>query len=211
MSDAEKLARLFLEGDHAEAMNFIKQQPNQDKMVLFRDLFTPAMYLIGDLWENNEISVADEHLATGVCDFVLSRLFLVSGEKSVNKKAMFFCLQGEEHYLGIKMINSLFQEKGWETKYYGASLPLEYALKSALQLKPQVIGLSVSIVYNLPVLKNYVRTLAALPHKPSILIGGRLTEKYDLEPYANNQAIIIKNLNQAEQWLNEYTEKRINA
>jgi methanogenic corrinoid protein MtbC1 len=180
-------------------------------MVLFRDLFTPAMYMIGDLWENNEISVADEHLATGVCDFVLSRMFNVSEERIGQKKAMFLCLQGEQHYLGIKMINSLFEEKGWETKYFGASLPLEYALKSALQWKPGVIGLSVSIVYNLPVLKNYVRTLAALPHKPVILIGGRLAEKYDLMPYTNNQGIIIKNLEQAEKWLADYAEERINA
>ncbi|ANX10633.1 cobalamin-binding protein [Fictibacillus arsenicus] len=212
ISDVEKLARLFLDGNHAEAMRFIKQQPNQSRMVLFRDLFTPAMYFIGELWENNEISVADEHLATGVCDFVLSRLFRVSEEKmSGNNKAMFMCLQGEQHYLGIKMIKSLFEERDWETKYYGASLPLEYALKSALQWKPEVIGLSVSIVYNLPVLKNYVRTLATLPHKPVILIGGRLAKKYDLEPYSNNQGIIINNLEQAEKWLDEYVEKRINA
>ncbi|MCM3719393.1 cobalamin B12-binding domain-containing protein [Fictibacillus phosphorivorans] len=209
-SDVEKLAQLFLDGDHTEAMRFIKQQPNQSRMVLFKDLFTPAMYRIGELWENNEISVADEHLATGVCDFVLSRLFQVSAEKlSKNNKAMFLCLQGEQHYLGLKMINSLFEERDWETKYYGASLPLEYALKSALQWKPEVIGLSVSIVYNLPVLKNYVRTLAALPHKPTILIGGRLANKYDLEPYTNNQGIIINNLEQAENWLDEFEEKRI--
>lgn len=212
ISEAEKLARLFLEGNHAEALHFIKQQPDQNRMVLFRDLFTPAMYMIGDLWENNEISVADEHLATGVCDFVLSRLFQVSADETTHKKkAMFLCLQGEQHYLGIKMINSLFEEKGWETKYYGASLPLEYALKSALQWKPEVIGLSVSIVYNLPVLKNYVRALAALPNKPDILVGGRLTDKYDLEPYVNKQGIIIKNLPQVEKWLDEYTEERINA
>jgi MerR family transcriptional regulator, light-induced transcriptional regulator len=212
ISDVEKLARLFLDGNHAEALRFIKQQPNQSRMILFRDLFTPAMYLIGELWENNEISVADEHLATGVCDFVLSRLFQVSEETMGNaNKAMFLCLQGEQHYLGIKMINSLFEERNWETKYFGASLPVEYALKSALQWKPEVIGLSVSIVYNLPVLKNYVRTLSALPHKPVILIGGRLANKYDLEPYANNQGIIINNLEQAEKWLDEYSETRINA
>jgi len=211
ISDVEKLARLFLDGNHAEALRFIKQQPDQNRMVLFRDLFTPAMYMIGDLWENNEISVADEHLATGVCDFVLSRLFQVSEERSGEKKAMFLCLQGEQHYLGIKMINSIFEEKGWETKYFGASLPLEYALKSALQWKPEVIGLSVSIVYNLPVLKNYVRTLGALPHKPAILIGGRLANKYDLVPYSNNQGIIIKSLEQAEKWLDEYAQERINA
>jgi methanogenic corrinoid protein MtbC1 len=210
-SDAEKLARLFLEGNHAEALNFIKQQPDQNRFSLFQNLFTPAMYLIGDLWENNEISVADEHLATGVCDFVLSRLYQFSGDVKSNKKAMFFCLQGEQHYLGIKMINSIFEESGWQTKYFGASLPLEYALKTALQWKPEVIGLSVSIVYNLPLLKNYVRTLSALPHKPVLLIGGRLANKYDLTPYTNHHGIIIKNIDQVNKWLNEYTEERINV
>jgi methanogenic corrinoid protein MtbC1 len=211
-SEAEKLARLFLEGDHGKALEFVRQQPNQNRLFLFQNLFTPAMYLIGDLWENNEISVADEHLATGVCDFVLSRLFQISAaETESDKKAMLLCLQGEQHYLGIKMINSLFEENGWQTKYFGASLPLEYALKTALKWKPEVIGLSVSIVYNLPLLKNYVRTLGALPHKPVILIGGRLADKYDLRSYTNHQGIIIKNLEQADKWLNGYVDERINV
>ncbi|WNB91882.1 cobalamin-dependent protein [Bacillus sp. NEB1478] len=210
-SDAEKLARLFLEGNSTAALSFIKQQPNQNRLSLFRNLFTPAMYFIGDLWENNEISVADEHLATGVCDFVLSRLFQISSETASEKKAMFLCLQGEQHFLGIKMINSLFEESGWQTRYFGASLPLEYALKTALQWKPEVIGLSVSIVYNLPLLKNYVRTLSALPHKPVIMIGGRLVDKYDLIPYTNHQGMIMKNLDEVDQWLNEYREERINV
>ncbi|WP_078411960.1 cobalamin B12-binding domain-containing protein [Priestia abyssalis] len=207
MEAAERLARFFLDGDCDGAIQLIKQQPNQDWMVLYRDLFTPAMYEIGELWEKNEISVADEHLATGICDFVLSRLFQIRKKTAPSKKAMFLCLQGEQHYLGLKMVNNLFEERGWETKYFGSSLPLEYARQTALEWKPEVIGLSVSIVYNLPNLNSYVKTLSALPHKPHILVGGRLAHRYDLSPYTEQKAEILTNLRKVEEWFNRFEKK----
>lgn len=207
MEASERLARFFLDGDCASAIQLIKQQPNQDRAALYRDLFTPAMYKIGDLWEKNEISVADEHLATGICDFVLSRLFQIQKKTAAAKKAMFLCLQGEEHYLGLKMVNNLFEERGWETKYFGSSLPLEYARQTALEWKPEVIGLSVSIVYHLPNLNSYVKTLSNLPHKPHILVGGRLADQYDLSPYTEEKAEILTNLSKVEEWFNRSDKK----
>lgn len=205
--DSEQLAHLFLKGNHQDALSFIQQYPEQNITTVFSKLITPAMYHIGQLWESNEISVADEHLATGVCDFVLSRLYYITPDKTPSEnKAMFLCLQGEEHYLGIKMISNIFSEKGWNCINFGSNLPLEYALKSALQHKPQVIGLSVSIVYNLPILKKYVETLASLPFKPTVLIGGRLAGRYDLEPYAD-KGVIIKDIEQAQEWLENKTER----
>ena len=63
------------------------------------------MYYIGELWENNEISVADEHLATAVCDMILTEL---SQEKTKNvtidKKVMLLGLEEEQHYIGLRMV-----------------------------------------------------------------------------------------------------------
>lgn len=47
---------------------------------------------------------------------------------------------------------------------------------------PDVIGLSVSIAYNLPNLQTYVKALEDLNYGPTVLVGGRLAEKYDSGP-----------------------------
>ncbi|MCD1260520.1 cobalamin B12-binding domain-containing protein [Paenibacillus athensensis] len=75
----------------------------------------------------------------------------------------------------MKIISSSFQEFGWEVRYLGPNLPLEYAVQSALGWKPGVIGLSVSIVYHLPQITSYINELESLHHKPLVMVGGRLT------------------------------------
>ncbi|WP_026695249.1 cobalamin B12-binding domain-containing protein [Peribacillus kribbensis] len=194
----KSFAEALLKGDQEDALNIVKKVHYYNRAEAFLDIFTPAMRYIGDLWENNDISVADEHLATAVCDFVLSRLYPAKSSSSqamLNKRAMFLCLEGEQHYLGLKMVSSLFEEAGWNTRYLGPNLPLEYALKHAAAWQPDVIGLSVTIVYHLPLLKTYVKELSKLSFKPEIFVGGRLVGTYDLLPYCK-EAVLVKDLNE---------------
>ncbi|WP_424237885.1 cobalamin B12-binding domain-containing protein [Bhargavaea ginsengi] len=204
MTHAETLASCLLEGDVDKAWACIRNYPETARPAIYHNLLTPAMRHIGHLWETNEITVADEHLATATCDFVLSKLSFNRRKDSTAGKAMLLCLDGEQHYLGLKMADSLFQEQGWETRYFGPSLPLEYALQTAESWKPDVIGLSVSIVYHLPKLKEYTEAFSQLPGSPTVLIGGRLTGMYDLRPYGSANTVILQDLPETERWIQNY-------
>ncbi|WP_409296724.1 B12-binding domain-containing protein [Peribacillus sp. SCS-26] len=197
-------ANMLLQGDTEAAVAFIRKYKEMERIAIFQDIVTPALYHIGELWEQNEISVADEHLATASCDFVLSRIYpSARSEDGRAKKAMFFCLEGEQHYLGLKMVNSYFEELGWNTKYFGPNLPLQYALSYARDWRPDVIGMSISIVYNLPQLKKYIEEFCKLPHKPALLVGGRLAGRYELDTHCQDQALIMKDLSSLKQWLSQ--------
>lgn len=204
MQQAEILASLLLEGNSVKVWENIQKHPELSRIEVYQNLITPAMQHIGHLWETNQITVADEHLATATCDFVLSKLAYQSEKRQSSQKAMFLCLDGEQHYIGLKMVNSLFEEHGWETKYFGPSLPLEYALKTAKDWKPSIIGLSVTIVYHLPKLKEYAEAFAKLPYKPAVILGGRLAGKYDLQPYCSDRTVILKDLPETKKWLQNY-------
>lgn len=204
MQQAEVLASLLLEGNSVKVWENIRKHPELSRIEVYQNLITPAMQHIGHLWETNQITVADEHLATATCDFVLSKLAYQSEKRQSSQKAMFLCLDGEQHYIGLKMVNSLFEEHGWETKYFGPSLPLEYALKTAKDWKPSIIGLSVTIVYHLPKLKEYAEAFAKLPYKPAVILGGRLAGKYDLQPYCSDRTVILKDLPETKKWLQNY-------
>ncbi|WP_234982400.1 cobalamin B12-binding domain-containing protein [Edaphobacillus lindanitolerans] len=194
----------MLEGDADKAWECIQRYPAVSRLDVYQNLLTPAMQQVGHLWEMNEITVADEHLATATCDFVLSKLAFHPDKRRSGRKAMFLCLDGEQHYIGLKMVNSIFEEQGWETRYLGPSLPLEYALDFAKTWRPDVIGLSVGIVYHLPKLKDYAEAFAALPDSPSVLLGGRLAGLYDLRPYCSADTVILRDLPETEQWLRHF-------
>jgi MerR family transcriptional regulator, light-induced transcriptional regulator len=201
MTHIEALASCLLEGDPDKAWACIENYPESARPDVYHNLMTPAMRHIGHLWETNKITVADEHLATATCDFILSRLAYGIGKETSAGKAMFLCLDGEQHYLGLKMVDSLFKEHGWETRYFGPSLPLEYALHTAENWKPDVIGLSVSIVYHLPKLQQYVDAFSRLPENPAVLVGGRLTDLYNLRPHCKEDTVILRSLPETERWI----------
>lgn len=203
-----KLASYLLEGNERAAMDYVKTAVHYPRIELFRELFTPAMQYIGELWEKNEITVADEHVATATCDFLLSRLYPLTDNKPSKKRAMFLCLEGEQHYLGLKMVNSLFEEEGWDTLYFGPNLPLEYAMKKAETWQPDVIGLSVSIVYHLPQLKSYIESFSNLVSNPTILVGGRIVDYYDLTDYCSAQTEIIGDLDELGTWMKNVKHER---
>lgn len=199
----EELANLFLAGEEEKALQAV-QQYSQDhsQQDLYFHLLTPAMYRIGELWENNIISVADEHLATAVCDFVVSAVELnrdaVTG---IKRKVMILGPEGEDHYIGMKMISSLFKENGWKVHYMGPNLPLEAAIESAMQWKPEVVALSAALVYRLPALKQYAEAFRALDFKPLVLLGGRAVSIADSSFVDVEGTIVIKDLHQLENWI----------
>lgn len=173
-----------------------------NSLFIYEQLLAPAMRYIGSLWEHNLITAAEEHLASGICDIILSRYAsMKKSEQSNGRKAMLLCIEGETHFLGLKMVSSLFQEHGWETRFYGPSLPLEYAVITGMNWKPDVIGMSVSIVYHMPRLKEYVESLDKLHHKPTLMIGGRLIDPYAIHRMVPDKVVLLPDLLQLNDWL----------
>lgn len=207
MYKATEFADILLKGNSVLAWEYINQHKDQEILTIYENIITPAMNHIGSLWEANEITVADEHIATAVCDFILSRIssiHLSRHSSTPRKRAMFLCLEGEQHYLGLKMANFLFIDHGWETKYFGPNLPLEYARHTAEEWNPDVIGLSVSIVTNLPQLKSYCDQLEAISPSATIFVGGRLGVKYDLTSHISRNARIVGDITSLSDWLKSY-------
>ncbi|MDM5206435.1 cobalamin B12-binding domain-containing protein [Cytobacillus kochii] len=209
MTRGEELAEILLSGAVADAWEYIEQFDYLTNVEIYQDIITPAMVKIGLKWENFEITVADEHLASGVCDFILSRLAAKHKLKAVKAAptAMFLCLSGEQHYLGLKMVASIFEENGWRTKFLGANLPVQYALQAAKEWKPDVIGLSVSIATHLPTLTEYMEAFSYLPKKPRVLLGGRLTNLYDIASFTAIKPEIISNLYAVDKWITAFNTK----
>ncbi|MBM7094347.1 cobalamin B12-binding domain-containing protein [Bacillus sp. H-16] len=203
--ERETFVKAILAGDQGKALHTIKSlRKKHSRLELYMNVITPAMYEVGRLWEENEISVADEHLATGVCDFVLSQTeydLVHTQHNDALPKAMFFSVQDEWHQLGIKMVSILFKEKGWNVRYLNANLPLDHAINNAKVWKPEVVGMSLALAHRLTDLPDYLEAFAKLPSKPKILIGGRIMSSYDFTEAVTPNTKVIKDLYQLDDWL----------
>lgn len=200
---ARELAELFLDGEDERAMEeVLGYLENHSHNELYHDLLTPAMYLIGDWWQANIISVADEHLATAICDFVVSAAELKRKPKEgVQRKAMVLGPEGEDHYIGLKMVASLFKEHGWQVQYMGPNLPMDAALESAASWKPDVIAMSAALAYRLPALKTYSEAFQKLDFKPTVILGGRAVAAADITKLRTEGTLVVKDLLQLKNWL----------
>ncbi|WKA53881.1 cobalamin B12-binding domain-containing protein [Planococcus shixiaomingii] len=210
---SEELADIFLSGDDYCALNKVQDYlKTHTRKELFQELLTPAMYRIGQLWQENAISVADEHLATAICDFVISATDNRSQEEKENAgKVMIMGFEGEDHYLGLKMVACVFREHGWTVRYMGPNLPLAHALDAAKQWKPDVIGLSAALVSRLPLVKTYMDAFRTLEPKPVVLLGGRAVALADLSDATAEGAVVLKSLETLQHWIQARKESNHEA
>ena len=203
----QQLTNDFLEGDQDRAWERIEEQKNlMENSHLTFEVLTKAMQRVGKLWEENEISVADEHLATTTCDYVLSRYAYtkkITSNKTGGPRALFLCIEKEQHYLGLKMIALLFQEYGWQTKIFGANLPLEHVVDTVEKWDASVVGISVSIMSHVDRLNRYVTELEELEKTPEVLVGGRLAAQYDLSKHCSKHTRLVPNIEQVRLWLED--------
>lgn len=171
----------ILIGDQDASWSVMQQAVNEGYKTdfIFYQIITHSMVEVGRLWQENEISVADEHLATSTCDFTLARykheilLPRIEGKEKTKGKSLFFCVEHEEHDLGIRMTAQLFEEAGYEVRMMGANLPLEYASKMAAAWQPDVVGVSASMLEQGKKMPSYIEGLMNTLDTTELLIGGR--------------------------------------
>jgi len=88
--------------------------------------------------ETGRVSVADEHAATEICRYVLSRLFdSIEPAKPAGFKALASCVPGEEHELGVEIVGSICGSRAGSLQRC-RSTPLEDILKALADFRPQV-------------------------------------------------------------------------
>jgi len=142
---------------------------------LYSDLFRQSLYDVGDLWERNRISVAVEHLATAITERILATAYprLVASHEPSARRAVISCTVNEYHQVGARMVADVMEDAGWDVRFLGASTPEQDLLQILEEDHPQLLGLSVSIYFNMA---RFVHLVEAVKHHfpdLEILAGGQ--------------------------------------
>ncbi len=107
-------------------------------------VIAPALWLVGELWERGDISVADEHLATEISLRVLAlqrEARRVAGSRG-DHRVLLAAPGGELHVVALRMAANLLREAGYDVVMLGADVPPRDLAASAKRLEPDVICLS---------------------------------------------------------------------
>ncbi len=176
MSLYAKYLEALLHGDRATCVKIIKGllADNIELEELYVNWLQRAMYEVGDLWERNLISVATEHLATAITESLLHltypRLF---SRPHLNKHAIIACVPNEHHQIGAHMVADIFELYGWHAYPLGANTPEKDLILSVKQRAPNVVGFSMSLLFNLPHLQHLLDVLQTNAPDVPIIVGGR--------------------------------------
>jgi MerR family transcriptional regulator, light-induced transcriptional regulator len=166
------------EGSRRRAFAVIDEAVHRgiDLGTLYLHVFQPALREVGRLWQENEITVADEHLATALTQAAMARAFeqVFSWSDDGRYSVVAACADTERHEVGLRMICDLLELAGWDTKYLGSTVPVDSLVAMVQRMQPDAVALSVALTPHLPRLRLMVDQIRSLiPDPPLIMVGGR--------------------------------------
>lgn len=171
----EAYLRALLTGDRRAALSAAAAPLDAGGTVVetYEGVIAAAQYEIGRLWETSRITVADEHVATAITQFVLSRLYDRLPIPAARRgRALVSGVRGELHQVGGHMVADVLEADGWSTRFLGSDLPDADIVASALEHRPDLIALTVTMPDNLGPLTDVVGQLRDVLPAARILVGG---------------------------------------
>ncbi|HVP23850.1 MAG TPA: B12-binding domain-containing protein [Conexivisphaerales archaeon] len=174
--------KAVLDRDRKRAGSVVESMLDKGERLLpIMETLGEAQVRIGELWAEKEISVADEHFATAttmeMIEKAARRLRAQAGVRK-GSAVLLNCVEGEFHYVGLKMFSALLSSEGWDVEFIerGASLNRVFEYLRGLGRRFDIVCLTMTMGYNEESLIKTLRALRAdtLFRDSVIIVGSRL-------------------------------------
>lgn len=140
---------------------------------VYREIFLWSQRRLGELWASATITVAAEHMASSVTQSVIGRLYPdIPGDRPAGR-ALIAGAEGELHVLPAQLAADLLEIDGWDVCFVGTNVPETSVLSAIAAEKPDVLGLSVTVPFNVPRTVSLVKAVRARFPALPIVLGGR--------------------------------------
>ena len=160
---------------------------------LYQRVIAPAMWRIGELWEQGAISVADEHLATALTHQAMAGVYGPSlGHKVKPGRILLAAVEGEHHALGLRMAADVVELAGYETIYLGADVPTDDLLQAVIARSPDLVGLSATMPGSIQALDRAIAEIQRVNPDLLIFFGGQGVRPRE----SNDGAVLVRDLEQ---------------
>ena len=143
------------------------------------DLLAPLLVALGEGWSSQRVRVFEEHglsavvlrvlAASVVRNLPMSGAGIVEGSPTV----LLTTLSGEQHSLGLSMVEAVLRSAGARPTSLGANLPLEDVVAASRCLQASVVALSLSpALSGRLALQQISRLRRLLPANVGLWVGG---------------------------------------
>jgi methanogenic corrinoid protein MtbC1 len=142
---------------------------------IYLNVFQPAQYEIGRLWQTNRITVAQEHYCTAATQLIMSQLYPHIFATAKNGRTLVAtCVSGDLHEIGVRMVADFFEMEGWNTFYLGANTPHSSVIATLVERQADVLAVSATISYHVDAVRDLISAVRANPacSRVRILAGG---------------------------------------
>jgi methanogenic corrinoid protein MtbC1 len=139
------------------------------------EVIRPALQLVGDLWADGQLSIADEHLATSISMriIVLQREAFRASRQRASQRILLAGAQGEQHVVGLQMAASLILSAGYDVRLLGADLPVGQIAAAMRTHDPSVVGFTTASSLTAVSMPPAFEAVRAVSADVGILVGGR--------------------------------------
>ncbi len=117
---------------------------------LLLEVVAPVQRQVGQLWQRNEWSVAQEHAATAINERVIAVAATRNVVEPTRGHVVVACLDGEWHAIPPRIVAEILRGHGWQVTFLGTSVPTSHLVSYLHQNGPDVVALSCTLSRSLP-------------------------------------------------------------
>ncbi len=168
----------LLEGKRQECRKVIQETmtTGADSIDLYHSMLWPAMEQLANMYREDQINIATEHMATRINRALADQLQANLEINSPNgKRILIACADDEPEELGAQMCADLFEAQGWEVYFMGGGVPNDEALSLVGQLQPTIFlifGTQPNGVPGVRKLIDLIRDVGVSPTMNIMISGG---------------------------------------
>lgn len=147
MSRACTVLELIQSRRRDDAVELIRSAVRDAGLAAAVMLLADVQRTVGDLWQQNELTVADEHAATAIVDLALSAAcFEVERRpRAPEGTVVVACAEEEWHVMPARMFAEQLTAAGWDVVFLGASTPAEHLQRFVAAEPPAAVAVSCTV------------------------------------------------------------------
>lgn len=153
---------------------------------VYIDIITKSMKVIGDWWEAEDISIAEEHIASfltsEILDYFKFKAIPIVNNEARSKMAC-ITVEGEKHTLPLKIAVDILEAKGWVVYNLENPLPISDLLQFLDENGINKLGISVSYDLATPEVSNAISQIKEINENIIIIVGGSATNIKEIKGY----------------------------
>ena len=143
---------------------------------IYTHVLWPAMETVAQLYREDRINLATEHMATRISRALADQLQAhLPRAESKGRTILILCADGEPEELGAQMCADLFEADGWQVYFVGSGVPHDEVLSLVGQYRPDVLlifGTQPAGVPGVRKLIDLIREVGSNPTMNIMISGG---------------------------------------